>query len=148
MDAISQAFSSFRWSYAEGDIKALTELEARIAAKGRAQDLIIYSDLVEGVAFDLANLRDTPHVIDIHAWTDLDRALVGDFLGHISERSYARGGFFASALVVDKYDQQPGEGFYRLLRDLGLIARSSGEEGYFVWVEHVKKAHEWFRLHR
>ena len=113
MDAIQRRFGVLRWPYGEGDPAALAELESRIARVGRARGLITYSDLVSVVLFDLANLKESPRYVDIHAWQELDRAIVGDFLGVVSVRSYDAGGFFASALAVTAYDGSPGEGFER-----------------------------------
>jgi hypothetical protein len=44
-------------------------------------------------------------------------------------RSYGQAGFFASALVVSKMDGSPGEGFYALLKLLGVIPGTQGEDG-------------------
>lgn len=147
MDSISLAFDKIRWSYAERDPKALDELEARIAARGRLGLMLTYSELVDGVAFDLPNLKESPRYVDVADWQDLDRSIVGDFLGHISQRSYDKGGFFASAIVVSANDGTPGGGFYELLKDLGLVASKRDDYAIALWVEHVKKAHAWYRTH-
>jgi hypothetical protein len=147
MDAIQQRFSEMKWAYGEGDPAALAELEGRIARTGRAGKLITYSDLVRGVPFDLANLSESPRFIDVADWQDLDRAIVGDFLGVISARSYDVGGFLASALAVTAHDGTPGEGFNALLRELGLITKLSSERALDLWVENVGKAYAWYRQH-
>jgi len=147
VDSVLQALRDMRWTYAEDDANVLAELEVRIAVRGRAHDLITYSDLVEDVAFDLPNLAERPHVIDTHNWQELDRALIGDFLGYISARSYEKGGFFASALVVDTAERQPGEGFYRLLKQVGLVASTRHDDNMAVWLDQVKKAHRWYETH-
>jgi hypothetical protein len=77
-------------------------------------------------------------------WQDIDRAILGDFLGYLSRESYERAGFFSSALVVSKQDGSPGEGFYSLLRELGLIAKSKTDKAMFLWADHVAKAHAWY----
>jgi len=147
MDATQQRFREIRWAYGEGDPAALAELEGRVACAGRTGTLITYSDLVRGVPFDLANLTESPRIIDVRDWQDLDRSIVGDFLGVMSMRSYDRGGFFASALAVTAYDGTPGEGFNALLLELGLIPKKSSERALDLWVENVNKAYAWYAHH-
>jgi len=48
-----------------------------------------------------------PRVIDVSDWQELDRAIVGDFLGYISMRSYERAKLCSSALAVSKMDGSP-----------------------------------------
>src|SRR4051794_21544648 len=100
MDRIDEAFRAMKWKYADKDPMALAELERRIADAARRRSLITYSDLVRGVRFNLPNLRERERTIDVADWQELDRAIVGDFLGYISQRSYERQRFFSSALVV------------------------------------------------
>lgn len=109
--------------------------------------MITYSDLVQNVQFDLSNLKHSPRVIDVHDWHELDRAIIGDFLGYISMRSYQYGSFFASALVVTKLDGSPGWGFYNLLKELKIIPSSQSEEALDIWADHVRKAHTWYQSH-
>ena len=146
MDAILQKFEGMQWSYATGDAQALKALEERIAAAGRRRALLTYSDLVREVTFDLPNL-EKPRTIDVTDWQELDRAIVGSFLGFISMRSYERAKFFSSALVVSKMDGSPGEGFHSLLQELGLIPNPRSPRALDIWAEHVAKAHTWFAKH-
>ena len=146
VDPVAQRFLDMEWLYATGDPKALRALEERIAFAGRKRSLITYSDLVRGVTFDLPNLQQS-RIIDTSDWHDLDRAVVGSFLGYISMRSYERAKFFASALVVNKTDGSPGDGFYNLLRDLGLIPNKNSPKALDLWAEHVAKAHTWYTMH-
>jgi hypothetical protein len=143
---VQQGFEEIEWIYATGDAAALRELENRIAAAGKKRGLITYSDLVRGVTFNLPNLQ-RPRVIDVSDWQDLDRAIVGDFLGYISMRSYERANLFSSALVVTKMDGSPGEGFYALLKQLGLIPHTRSTKATDIWAEHVAKAHTWYAKH-
>jgi hypothetical protein len=147
MDSIQKCFDDMHWKYGPEDVQALAALERRIAAAARARSLITYSDLVEGIHFNLQNVRSSPFTIDVRDWHELDRAIIGDFLGYISARSYSRAGFFASALVVLKDFGTPGDGFYRLLQELGLISDVQSPRGLALWVEHVKRAHAWFATH-
>ncbi len=144
MDDIMKRFATIRWSFADQDPRAPAQLEARISAVGRARSLITYSELVRGVPFYLSNLKECSRIIDVAAWQDLDRSIVGDFLGYIIMRSYERAGIFASALVVSKMDGTPGEGFYNLFELIGLVGTPRGETAYDLWVKHVSKAHDWF----
>jgi len=135
------------WRYAHQDDSARAELGSRIAAAGRRQGLITYSDLVRGVAFHLPTLTEPRHSTDPADWQDLDRAIVGDFLGYLSMESYALGGFFSSALVVGKLDGTPGEGFFALLKELGLISSSKADKAMYLWADHVDKAHTYYKTH-
>jgi hypothetical protein len=144
VDKILERFGAIQWHYAPRDERARSELDRRIAEVGRRGSLITYSDLVRDVTFSLPNLHEPQHRIDTGDWQDLDRAILGDFLGYLSMKSYERGGFFASALVVSKQDGSPGEGFYSLLRELGLIAKSKTDKAMFLWADHVAKAHAWY----
>ena len=145
MDPVQQRFDEIEWTYATGDAKAL-ELEERIAAAGRKRGLITYSDSVRGVTFNLPNVQK-PRTINVTDWQELDRAIVGDFLGYISKRSYERAKLFSSALVVSKMDGSPGEGFYSLLKQLGLISNARSAKALDLWAEHVAKAHTWYAKH-
>jgi hypothetical protein len=147
VDTVTEAFRAIHWRYAPQDVAAKAELQSRIAEAGRRGKLIVYSDLVRGVAFHLPSLTEPQHTIDVNEWQDLDRAIIGDFLGYLSMESYAIGGFFSSALVVSKQDGLPGEGFYSLLRELGLIASSKTDKALYLWADHVAKAHEYYSSH-
>ena len=148
MSDIKAAFDRIHWRYGDKDASALDELEARIASAGRRRGLATYSDLVRGITFDLPNVKQPPFQIDVTDWRDFDRAVIGDFLGYISERSYDKAGFFASALVVGKLDGSPGWGYYDLLKQLDLIPAAQSEEALGMWADHVRKAHTWFERHR
>ena len=144
MDKILERFGAIKWNHAHRDAAARAEMERRIAEVGRKRGLITYSDLVRGITFNLSNMREPQHQIDTTDWQDLDRAIVGDFLGYLSMESYERAGFFSSALVVGKQVGSPGEGFYNLLRELGLIASSKTDKAMYLWADHVAKAHTWY----
>ena len=144
IDRIDEAFRAMKWKYADKDPEALAELERRIAGAARRRSLITYSDLVRGVRFNLPNLREGERTIDVADWQELDRAIVGDFLGYISQRSYEHHRFFSSALVVTKTDGAPSEGFYTLMRDLGLISSGKTDKAMYLFADHVAKAHTWY----
>ena len=114
MDAILQKFEGMQWSYATGDAQALKDSGGAYRCS-RSQEgvALAYSDLVREVTFDLPNL-EKPRTIDVTDWQELDRAIVGSFLGFISMRSYERAKFFSSALVVSKMRRVAGRGIPQL----------------------------------
>ena len=144
MDKILERFRAIKWHYAPHDAAARAEIDRRIAEVGRKRALITYSDLVRGITFNLPTLREPKHQIDTMDWQDLDRAILGDFLGYLSMESYERAEFFSSALVVGKQAGSPGEGFYNLLKELGLISSSKTDKAMYLWADHVAKAHTWY----
>ena len=94
MDKIFERFRAIKWNYAPRDAAARAEIDRRIAEVGRKRGLITYSDLVRDITFNLPNLREPNHQIDTTDWQDLDRAILGDFLGYLSMESYERAGSF------------------------------------------------------
>jgi hypothetical protein len=144
MDKIKERFRGINWRYAPGDPTALAELDRRIRVVGLRRGLITYSDLVNGVIFNLASPRNSRHQIDVTEWQDLDRAIIGDYLGYLSMESYEKAGFLASALAVSKQDGSPSEGFYNLLKELELITSSKTDKALYLWADHVAKAHTWY----
>jgi hypothetical protein len=146
-DPIFDNFSKIQWHYAHKDPSALAELERRVAAAATKRGLLTYSDLVRDVEFNLPTLKVPKRVIDTSDWQDVDRAIIGDFLGYMSMRSYESAGFFSSALVVSKMDGSPSEGFYTLLRELGLISSGKTDKAMYLWADHVAKAHTWYARH-
>jgi hypothetical protein len=143
-DKILERFHQIQWRYAPHDHRAAAELSRRIVNTAHRGSLITYSDLVRDITFRLPGLEEPERKIDVSDWEDLDRAILGDFLGYLSMESYEEGGFFCSALVVSKNDGTPGEGFYNLLRELGLIAGSKTDKAMLIWVDHVAKAHKYY----
>lgn len=145
MDEILRRFASWEWSYADRDPQARELLADRIAEVGRRRGLITYSDLVRGVTFRLPNVHSgRPFQIDAFNWTELDRAVIGEFLGHISWESYQQGRILASALVVTKDDGTPGPGFANMVREFGLLRGCDEMAELACWAEEVRKAHLWY----
>jgi hypothetical protein len=143
MDPIESKMSKIKWSYAESDPDALAVLIARVEDAGRREDLINYSDLVRGVRFQLPNVnKGQPFQIDVHDWQDLDRAILGEFLGYTSMLSYRKGKFMASALVINKTEFRPSYHFFNWMKDLEVLSARDVDE---FWQEEVKKAFEWFK---
>ena len=146
MDAIARKMAAIKWHYPDRDPDALAILEERIAEAGRNLSLITYSDLVKGVVFHLRNINEgNPYQIRIYDWSGLDRALIGEFLGYISMRSYAEAGFMASALVVNREEYRPSEHFFEWMKTLEILPDTHEDTVLAFWADQVNKAHNWFR---
>jgi hypothetical protein len=143
MDSIEGKLSKIKWSYAEGDPTALATLIARVEDAAHREDLINYSDFVKGVWFHLPNVnKGQPFQIDVNDWQDLDRAILGEFLGYISMLSYRKGKFMASALVINKKEFRPSYHFFNWMKDLEVLAARDVDD---FWQAEVKKAFDWFK---
>lgn len=143
MDEIAREMAQIRWTWADKDRDALAELERRISATGRRRTLISYSELATGVLFRLPNLnRGELYQIDVSYWKDVDRALIGEFLGYISMQSYRRHSFMASALAVEKGERKPSFHFFEWMRKLGAVPSTADEVVLPFWVEQVNLAYE------
>lgn len=144
-DPLRRRLDDIEFVYADRDPKARKALEDRIAAAGRRSGVISYDALVEGVSFRIANVHEgKAFLIRPGAWTELDRAVVGSFLGAISADSFRTAGFLASALVVGEQSHRPGEHFVRWMRDLEVLADISDGAIATFWREQVHKAHDWY----
>jgi hypothetical protein len=149
MDIISSKLLEIEWRWADKDPVALELLEERIAKAGRDLSLITYSDLVRGIKFNVSSLHDGKMFeIRIHEWTELDRALIGDFLGLISSRSYERAKFMASALVVSKGEYRPSPHFFSWMETLDVLPNLEDDTVLAFWASEVNTAHKWFTTHR
>lgn len=142
--SVTDRIHAMRWHYANLDPAARTELERRLADTARREDLVRYSDLVRGIIFNLPNVQSSPLELGVPEWTDLHRAILGDFLGRISCDSYERAGFLASAVAVSGATHEPSEGFRELVRELGL-ASTHGVAYLAFWGDQVQRAQEWYR---
>jgi hypothetical protein len=98
------------------------------------------------VTFHLPNVNHgQPFEIDVAAWRDLDRAILGEFLGYISMLSFTEARFMASALVVSKSAYEPSEHFFRWMKQLGALSDTGADTVMAFWVDQVRRAHAWFR---
>jgi hypothetical protein len=142
---IAEKLNSADWHYAEQDVSALGEIARRVAAVGRAKDLITYSKLVEGIVFRLRTVSGgQPIALGVPDWIDLHRAILGSFLGRLCLATYERGGFMGSALVVSATGLEPSEGFRDLMRQLGLPHNPKSTEYLAFWTHEVATAHAWY----
>ena len=113
----------------DGDTAALRELERRLAATARTQSIVTYSDLVKGIIFHIPGVLAGKSIeLGGPDWTDLHRAILGNYSGRISCDSYGRAGFLASAGAVSKSSSEPSEGFRTLVEDLGLLPTGNPNE--------------------
>lgn len=149
MDQIAKTMAGIKWSYGDKDARALAELDRRIAEAGRKLAMITYSDLVRGVTFCLPNVKQgQPFQINTYEWSGLDRAVLGEFLGYISTRSYRDYGFMASALVVNKAEYQPSDHFFQWMKTLNVLPDLEEDTVLRFWIEQVNKAHNWYAAGR
>jgi hypothetical protein len=134
-----------RWPYAEACPEALAELGRRIAAVGKRRELVHYSKLVSGLELRMDSVSGgAPFELGVPEWSDEDRKILGDLLGRLSLDTYQRGKFLASALVTAKGTQEPGEGFWAFVDELGLFNSTSATRRLMFWTEQVRLAHEWY----
>lgn len=138
-DALSR-MKATKWSYAEKDPAAMKEIEARVRKAALEKRTIHYSDLVEDIAFHLPNLHGgKPFEIDVHNWRDIDRGMVGEFLGYLSMGTYERHGFLASTIVVGKEEQRPSQHFFDWMRKVGLLSGTTMDAELEFWVPEMNK---------
>lgn len=97
------------------------------------------------MTFRLSNVDDgAPFELGVPDWRDVDRNILGDFLGRLCVDSYREGGCFASALVTAKGTSEPSEGFWNLLEALGVFRSTDANRRTMFWAGEVAKAHEWY----
>jgi hypothetical protein len=149
MDRVAQRLAQYTWPYADQDPSALAEIARRVAEAGRNEILITYSELVSGIDFHLPTVNQgKPLRLGVPEWTDLHRAIIGDFLGRLCVDTYSRGRFMGSALVVAADTRQPSEGYRELMKQLGLIRGNSESEFLAHWIPETRKAYEWYGRNR
>jgi hypothetical protein len=141
--------STIQYLWCDKDPAALAVLEQRIETAGRNLQMITYSDLVKGVDFHLPNVRNgEAYRVPIHDWSGFDRGMVGEFLGHISTRSWCAHGFMASALVVNRLEYKPSDLFFEWMVRLNVLPDNSDDTVMKFWIEQVNKAHNWYKSGR
>ena len=148
MDAVAKRMLNANWNYPRQDDAALAELERRIGDAGRQERLITYSDLVRGIQFRLRSVQNgKPFSIDVHNWSSLDRAIIGEFLGYISTFSYSRHEFMASALSVSSQTLMPSELFYDWMYEIGALRNDNEFTRMEFWKEQLDKSYVFYRHH-
>lgn len=145
MDRVAQRLAQYSWPYADQDPSALAEIGRRVAEAGRKQELITYSELVTGIDFHIPSVNHgRPVRLGVPEWTDLHRAIIGDFLGRLCVDTWADGQFIGSALVVAAEARQPSFGYTDFMKQLGLLRGNSESEFLQHWVSETHKAYEWY----
>ena len=145
MDPVAQKLDSYPWPYADQDPQAVEIIAERVATTGRQQRLLSYSDLVRGITFHISTVnKGQPFQITPSDWSELHRAMVGDFLGCLCVETYRRGQFMGSALVVSRDTKQPGHGFRDFMHELGLLVSKQELEFLTLWTTEVQKAYAWY----
>ena len=148
MDPILQAMLAHEFHYPNQDMGSVVVLEDRINSYARRRQLITYSQLVQGVTFHFASIRNgAPYRIDVEDWTNLDRQIVGEFLGFISMRSYQDHQFMLSALVVNKAESKPSEPFFEWMKSLNALPNLNEQTVFAFWGQQVNLAHQYYTSH-
>jgi hypothetical protein len=149
VDNVLIQMKTVQWMYADKDLNTVAILEQRIAETGRKLGLITYSQLAHGVAFHLPDIKNgEPYHIQTYDWTGLDRAIIGEFLGFISMRSYEQADFMASALVVNALEYKPSWHFFEWMRSLNVLPDMNDDTVMAFWAEQVNRSHNWYRSQR
>lgn len=145
--SVLRSIQKLVWHYPEHDLGAIREIEERIAAAARGATPITYSDLVRGVRLRLQNVDGgKPFELGVPEWSDLHRAILGEFLGYIACRSYERGGFLASAIAISKGGSAPSSGFRELAVQIGLLGARSDVDVF--WLEQLALTKAWYAENR
>lgn len=133
------------WTWAKSDVAACEEIEWRLTRKAKDRGFLNYSELVEGIEFRIPTINGgRPYSIDVRNWKDLDRAIVGQFLGYLSMKSFEQHGFMLSAIVIGKDSSEPSHHFYEYVKWLGLLIDSTEASRLTFWAKHFKAAHRHF----
>ena len=137
-----------RWPFADAAGPAVAEVTHRIARTAERLGTIHYSDVVKGIELRLPNVDGGhPFELGVPEWRDLDRAILGDILGKISLDSYAGHGILASAVVTSKSSEEPSEGFWALVEELGLFRSHDTNARLLFWADELRKVHNWYAAH-
>ena len=145
MEPVEGRLLQYTWRYADEDPATLAAITKRVAETGRLKTLITYTDLVRGIDVCVPTVnRGRPFRLGVPEWTDLHRAIIGDFLGRLCVDTYREGGFMGSALVVSRDTKQPSHGYRDLMRRLGVLTGTSEDEFLIHWSSETNKAYDWY----
>lgn len=99
-----------------------SDIRETIVQAAKDQRFVFYSDIAP--------------LLGLNMDKEADRAKIGRILGDISEEEVRQGRPMLSAIVVHKGDETPGDGFFKLARDLG---RFQAGHRHLFWAEEVKR---------
>ncbi len=94
----------------------------RLKEVATAQKVVYYSEIAPLVNLDMS--------------LPPDRAEIGRLLGEISEHEHAQGRPLLSVVVISQDGNKPGEGFFKLARELQLYA---GPDEDTYWNTEIKR---------
>jgi len=145
-ESVYQKFAAMKWPYASQDPVAFAEIARRVAETGkRGTGFLRYRDLVQGIEFNISSVGEgKPFRLGAPEWTDLHRAILGDFLGYLCMHTYQAGGFMGSAIVVSSGSDEPSEGYRELMRQVGVLSGKSEMEFLEHWAAETTKAFTWY----
>jgi hypothetical protein len=117
-------------SQTEEDPAAVNEaIYARLRDAAQRGQLLTYSEIAPLAGLDM----ESPE----------DRVRLGKILGDISSKEHAEGRPLLSVIVVHAVDSSPGEGFFKLARELGRLGK--GKEIEFFAEEARRVFDLWAR---
>jgi len=108
------------------------EIYERLQEVARRRNVVYYSEIAPLAGLDMS--------------LECDRAEIGCLLGEISTCEHEHGRPLLSAVVVHKPDPQseeslgPGQGFFTLARELGLMAPDDDEDDF--WQHELRRAYD------
>jgi len=138
---MSNFISNYNYKYLDPQDSAIDDLRARIAATGRNQQTITYTELVVGIVFRLKSGK----AHQISQWNEFDRALIGEYLGYLSEESQEQAGFMASALAVSADKNRPSAPFFSLAREWGKFQKKGANAEDDFWLAELAKAYAYYK---
>ena len=143
-DEILTYFASTDWNFANGDETAYPLVAQGVSTAGKSKKIVKYQDLLSGIEFRIPGYnRGEPFHLGDDNWSYKEQEILGNFLGRLSGESYARGGFFASALAVNARGE-PGDGLRKLALQCGALKANDSNAFLDFWVVEMKKAHAWY----
>ena len=92
----------------------------------------------------VTNYSEIAPLVGLDMEREDDRRQIGVLLDEISTHEHRQGRPLLSAVVTHK-DGIPGKGFFKLVRDLGLLR--PGQDATAFWAEELKRVHDQWAAH-
>lgn len=100
----------------------------------------IYSRLIEiAKDSDITNYSDVAPLAGLDMNLPPDRNRISDILDEISRSELNSGRPFLSAIVILKDENIPGDGFFKLAKELRLY---DGSDDFRFWIRELRKVHD------